>query len=145
MRSGARSTPADGSFTTIIRGTGRSSSESPLPSHGSSRPRGLRLRIGPHLADAGDGAGDLDGARHLGVEIAALPGRTWMVTSRATSDCHSTAADRTSMTAPVVSEARNVMMATTATSARPAMERFGTIGVSPRGMYPAIARGVISS
>ena len=38
------------------------------------------------------------------------------------------------MTAPVVSEARNVMMATTATSARPAIERFGTIGVSPRGM-----------
>ena len=49
------------------------------------------------------------------------------------------------MTAPVVSEARNVMMATTATSARPAIERFGTIGVSPRGMYPAIACGVISS
>ena len=68
-----------------------------------------------------------------------------MVTSRATSDCHSTAELRTSITAPVVSEARNVMMATTATSARPAIERFGTIGVSPIGIYPAIARGVINS
>ena len=37
------------------------------------------------------------------------------------------------MTAPVVSDAKNVMIATTATSARPAMERLGTIGVSPRG------------
>ena len=68
-----------------------------------------------------------------------------MVTSRATSDCHSAAEDRTSMTAPVVSEARNVMIATTATSARPAIERFGTIGDSPRGSRPDIARGAISS
>src|SRR5690349_13435254 len=72
-------------------------------------------------------------------------GRTWMVTSRATSDCHSTAELRTSITAPVVSEAKNVMMATTATSARPAIDRLGTIGVSPIGIYPAIVRGVINS
>ncbi len=56
-----------------------------------------------------------------------------MVTSRATSACQSLAAARTSMTAPVVSEARNVMMATTATSARPPIVLCGTIGVSTRG------------
>ena len=70
-------------------------------------------------------------------------GRTWMVTSRATSACQSLAAAYTSMTAPVVSEARNVMMATTATSARPAIVVRGTIGVSTRGSGGAgvVARG----
>src|SRR3978361_945472 len=51
-----------------------------------------------------------------------------MVISLATSDCHSAADALTSSTAPVVIEARNVMMATTATSARPAIEARGTIG-----------------
>src|SRR6202022_1126266 len=51
-----------------------------------------------------------------------------MVISLATSDCHSAADALTSSTAPVVMEARNVMMATTATSARPAIEARGTIG-----------------
>src|SRR5215831_14723371 len=60
-------------------------------------------------------------------------GRIWIVTSRATSACHSFAAVRTSMTAPVVSEARKVMMATTATRARPEIVACGTIGVSKRG------------
>src|SRR6185437_2216867 len=46
----------------------------------------------------------------------------------ATSDCHSDADALTSSTAPVVMEARNVMMATTATSARPWIEARGTIG-----------------
>ena len=55
-------------------------------------------------------------------------GRTWMVISLATSDCHSVAEALTSSTTPVVTEARNVMMATTATSARPAIEARGTIG-----------------
>ena len=49
------------------------------------------------------------------------------------------------MTAPVVSEARNVMIATTATSARPEIECFGTIGDSMRGSRPDIARGAIIS
>ena len=53
-----------------------------------------------------------------------------MVISRATSDCHSDADFITSTTAPVVSAARNVMIATTATSAVPAIEVFGTIGAS---------------
>src|ERR1700685_850104 len=51
-----------------------------------------------------------------------------MVISLATSDCHSAAEALTSNTAPVVIEARKVMMATTATSARPAIEARGTIG-----------------
>src|SRR5580700_8777151 len=51
-----------------------------------------------------------------------------MVISLATSDCHSAADALTSSTAPVVIDARKVMMATTATSARPAIEARGTIG-----------------
>src|ERR1700736_1069130 len=51
-----------------------------------------------------------------------------MVISLATSDCHSAADALTRSTVPVVIDARNVMMATTATSARPAIEARGTIG-----------------
>src|SRR5580700_8974322 len=51
-----------------------------------------------------------------------------IVISLATSDCHSAADALTNSTAPVVIDARNVMMATTATSARPAIEARGTIG-----------------
>src|ERR1700726_3262353 len=51
-----------------------------------------------------------------------------MVISLATSDCHSAADALTSSTVPVVTEARKVMMATTATSARPAIVARGTIG-----------------
>src|SRR2546430_3356795 len=51
-----------------------------------------------------------------------------MVISLPTSDCHSAADELTSSTMPVVIDARNVMMATTATSARPAIEARGTIG-----------------
>src|SRR5262245_29930421 len=66
-----------------------------------------------------------------------LTGRIWMVISRARSDCQSPAAVRIIIPAPTVSEARNVMMATTATSARPEIEFFGTIGVLERGSAPA--------
>src|SRR5262245_44524315 len=74
-------------------------------------------------------------------------GRIWIVTSRATLDCHWPAAAPISTTAPTVSEARNVMMAITATSARPAMESTGTIEVSPRGAGARARRfsGVLSS
>src|SRR4029077_4744509 len=51
-----------------------------------------------------------------------------MVISLATSDCQSAADALTSSTVPVVIEARKVMMATTATSARPEIELRGTIG-----------------
>ena len=69
-----------------------------------------------------------------------LTGRIWIVISRATSDCHSAAEASTSITAPVVSEARKVMIDTTATSARPATELRGTIGVSTRGKSPGGGR-----
>jgi hypothetical protein len=52
------------------------------------------------------------------------------VTSRATSDCQSPATARTSITAPAVNDARNVMIAMTEISARPAMVELGTIGFS---------------
>src|SRR5947209_2554924 len=59
-------------------------------------------------------------------------GRIWIVTSRATADCQSSAEAFTSMTAPTVSEARNVMMAMTASSARAAIESSGTMDDSRR-------------
>src|SRR5262245_47966056 len=72
-------------------------------------------------------------------------GRIWIVISRARSDCQSPAVVRTSVTAPAVSEARNVMIATTATSARPEIEFFGTIGVVERGSVLAGCGGAVSS
>src|SRR3984957_19980790 len=60
-------------------------------------------------------------------------GRTWNVTSRARSACQSPAAARNSMTAPMVIEARKVMMAMTAIRACPAIVAFGTIEASKRG------------
>src|SRR5580704_14437269 len=56
-----------------------------------------------------------------------------MVTSRPTSDSQSPAALTTTIAAPVVSEARNVMMATTAPSERPASEFLGTMAASAGG------------
>src|SRR6266566_5884137 len=63
-----------------------------------------------------------------------------MVISLATSDCHSAADALTSSTVPVVIEARNVMMATTATSARPAIEARGTIGDRLRALAGSCGR-----
>src|SRR5579863_6764114 len=59
-------------------------------------------------------------------------GRTWMVTSRPTADCQSLAERTTIITAPAVTAARKVIMATTAVSERPAIEPRGTIGVGAR-------------
>src|ERR1700683_1977424 len=53
-----------------------------------------------------------------------------MVTSRPTSDSRSPPAPTTTTAAPVVSEARNVMMATTAPSERPASEFLGTMAAT---------------
>src|SRR5579872_2031437 len=63
-------------------------------------------------------------------------GRTWMVTSRPTSELQSLAALTTIITPPAVNPARKVMMATTAISERPAIEPFGTIAVPTRGQCP---------
>ena len=68
-------------------------------------------------------------------------GITWIVTSRATSDSQVLAAPPTRITAPMAKQAKNVMMATTATSARPAIDCRGTIGVSKRGMPRPSPRG----
>ncbi len=53
-----------------------------------------------------------------------------MVISRATSSCQPRDASLIRMAAPAVSEARNVMIATTVTSARPAIEAEGTSAIS---------------
>src|SRR5262249_59747071 len=66
-------------------------------------------------------------------------GRTWIVTSRPTSDCHSLAAPAINMAAPVANAARKSMIATTALSDRPAIESAGTIGVGPRRVAMAEA------
>src|SRR5690606_30656422 len=67
------------------------------------------------------------------------------VTSRETS-LRQLSADRlTSSTAPTVSEARNVMMPTTATSARPDIELRGTMGDSKRGGAPAFRGAAVNS
>src|SRR3979490_1589009 len=68
-----------------------------------------------------------------------------MVISRATSDCQSLAADRTSITAPVVIEARNVMIATPATSPRPESVELGPIGESSVGSNSSASAGAASS
>src|SRR4051794_2927722 len=59
-------------------------------------------------------------------------GRIWIVTSRATADCHSSADALTSTTAPTVRDARKVMMEMTASRARAAIESSGTIDDSRR-------------
>src|SRR5215467_7970249 len=59
-----------------------------------------------------------------------------MVISRATSDRHSFADPMTIATPPLVTAARNVMIATTAASALEASESFGTMEVSPRMSRP---------
>src|ERR1700761_1513053 len=129
LRSAARSSVEPGcTRATMTRGTGRSSSESPLPSHGSSNladsslVKGLTSTMPGWLWTASTAA-----AESRSISRPAT-GRTWMVISLATSDCHSAAEALTSSTVPVVIEARKVMIATTATSARPAIEARGTIG-----------------
>src|SRR5215470_6792937 len=59
-----------------------------------------------------------------------------MVISRATSDCHSFADPITIATPPLVTAARNVMIATTAASALAAIESFGTMWTWPRVSRP---------
>src|SRR5215813_4305213 len=63
-----------------------------------------------------------------------------MVISRDTSDCHSFADPITRATPPLVTAARNVMIATTAVSALADSESFGTMELSPRVSRPG--RGV---
>ena len=112
----------------MTRGTGRSSNDNPVPSHGSSNLADSSLVKG--LISTMPDCARIASATAATSRSISRPaaGRTWMVISLATSDCHSAADALTSSTAPVVIEARKVMMATTATSARPAIEARGTIG-----------------
>src|ERR1700761_6120590 len=128
-RKAARSSAVPGETrATITRGTGSSSSDSPLPSHGSKSLPDSSLVKGR--------TSTMPDWIFIAVTAAAVSrsmsrparGRIWMVISLATSDCHSAAEALTSSTAPVVIEARKVMIATTATSARPEIEARGTIG-----------------
>src|SRR6185369_14655185 len=112
----------------MTRGTGSCSIDSPLPSHGSSNLAESSLLNG--VTWTMPGCVRIASAAAAASRSRSRPamGRTCAVISLATSDCHSDADALTSSTAPVVIEARNVMMATTATSARPEIEARGTIG-----------------
>ena len=72
-------------------------------------------------------------------------GMIWIVISREMSDCHSPAAFVTRITAPVVNDTRNVMIATTATRARPEIELRGTSAVSKPRQWARSARATASS
>src|ERR1700744_728900 len=129
LRSAARSSVLPGwTRATMTRGTGSSSSDRPLPSQGSSNladssfVKGLTSTMPGWLRIASTAAAE---SRSISRPVA---GRTWMVISLDTSDCPSAADALTSSTVPVVIEARKVMIATTAASARPAIEARGTIG-----------------
>src|SRR5690606_17315927 len=63
-------------------------------------------------------------------------GRSWMVTSRPTSEDQAMADFCTSTTPPKVTAERKVMMAMSSTRVRPATERSGTIGAA-RGLEMA--------
>src|SRR5882724_8249244 len=143
LRSAARSGTVPGWTRAIItRGTGRSSSESPLPSQGSSSLADSSLVKGlistmPRWARIASATA----ATSRSISRPAI-GRTWMVISLATSDCHSAADALTSSTVPVVIEARKVMMATTATSARPEIDARGTIGDKLRAVAGSCGRSL---
>src|ERR1700744_6507276 len=129
LRNAARSSVAPGcTRATITRGTGRSSSDNPLPSQGSSNfedssfVKGLTSTMPGWPRIASTAAAE---SRSISRPV---EGRTWTVISLDTSDCHSAADALTSSTVPVVIEARKVMIPTTATSARPEIEARGTIG-----------------
>jgi hypothetical protein len=128
-----------------MRGTGSSSSFRPVPRNGSSSradssfviARTSAMPVMP-LASAT--------ARSTSASVFRFGvGRTWIVTSRDTSLRQFSAERLTSSTAPTVSDARNVMMPTTATSARPEIELRGTIGDSKRGGPPPLRGGDVTS
>src|SRR5689334_4931032 len=126
----------------MTRGTGSWSSDRPVPSQGSSSLADSSLLNGRTSTMPGS-------ARIASTTAAAsrsmsrpASGRTWMVISLATSDCHSAADALTSSTAPVVIEARKVMIATTATRARPEIEARGTIGDMMRALAGTCGRSL---
>src|SRR5882757_1519664 len=124
----------------MTRGTGSCSIDNPVPSHGSSNLADSSLLKG--LTSTMPGCVRIASAAAAVSRSRSRPvcGRTWMVISEATSDCHSAADALTSSTAPVVIDARNVMMATTAIRARPEIEARGTIGDKLRALAGTCGR-----
>src|SRR5262245_42830292 len=126
----------------MTRGTGSWSSDRPVPSHGSSSLADSSLLKGrtstiPAWLRIASTTAAVSRSRSRPVS-----GRTWMVISLATSDCHSAAEALIRSTAPVVIEARNVIIATTATSARPEIEARGTIGDRMRAFAGSSGRSL---
>src|SRR3569832_1515169 len=117
---------------TITRGIGSSSNDRPVPSHGSRSLADSSLVNG--LVSTMPGCARIASTTAAVSRSRSRPGvgRTCTVISLPTSDCHSAADSLTRNTPPVVIEARKVMIATTATSARPAIEARGTIGETMR-------------
>src|SRR5579883_2438490 len=108
---------------------------------------GLRFAVGARRCDAGRLARKLGGLFRVGIRSRPAAGRIWIVISRATSSCQSCELLLMRIAAPAVSEARKVMMATTVTRARPAIEAAGTSAISlfmprpkPRLMVRLLAR-----
>src|SRR6516162_1049509 len=145
-RSRAKSGDAPGATrTTMRRGIGRSAKPAPCPNHGSSRPADCSIEYGRAAAIPGN-LWAIPAARATSASTSRpANGRTWMVTSRATSDCQSLAAARTSITAPLVTQARKVMIATTATRASPATLDAGTMDESKAGSSSSVGGSADSS
>ena len=102
---------------------------------------GLRLGVGADRGDARHRAGEISGFRRSSASRSRPEvGRIWIVISRATSSCQPREESLMRMAAPAVSEARKVMMATTVTRARPAIEAAGTSAISrlPRRPKPRV-------
>src|ERR1700752_2932990 len=126
----------------MTRGTGSWSSDRPGPSQGSSSLADSSLLNGRTSTMPGSARIASTTAAASRSMSRAANGRTWMVILLATSDCNSAADALTSRTAPVVIEARKVMIATTATRARPEIEARGTIGDMMRALAGTCGRSL---
>src|SRR5215204_4713391 len=125
------------SFRMTSRGTGRSPRSRPLPSQGSSRRSASCLPIA--RASATPGAARASSATRVtsASRSRCETGRTWIVISRSTEDCHCAEAAPTSSAAQAQSAARKARMAMTPTSARLSAESTGTSGA----LRPSAAGG----
>src|SRR5947209_3462375 len=115
-----------------MRGTGNSPRSSPRPSQGSSSradsaAEKMRTSPTPGVCAAMPAAFFASASRSWPAS-----GRTWIVASCDTEFCQPREACVMRIAVPADREARNVMMAITVTSARPAIEAAGTSGISRR-------------
>src|SRR6185312_12922165 len=132
--------------TTISRGISSWLRSSPAPSHGSSSfSLSARLRACASLTPGIASASEIAVRILLSITSPSI-GRIWIVTCRPTSEDHAIADFCTSTTPPSVTPDRNVMMAISSTSVRPATERSGTMAaVRFDGGFAAIDATVIVS